>query len=624
MKTLKRTLAIVLTLIMAITMFAGVVSAEDAVAEEVVDTSYTWTPYNGVSAYTTTKTTETNTENVETATAPAKSTKYEDLGTVDNGDGTVTTSILTTTVTVSDNGDGTTAVTTKKETETTVAENPAYINDEFSYKIFSNRTNAPGFVDCTDFKAKQVYSDSKEAGYLSATNKTWNNESKAIPVMPEDDNGRYHYATDKGGSFYTFSQKTTTKADSVMYVSRANNDMWLEFTAPSDGVYSASGLLSEHYIAGGGKDDQVDYKFVKVDLNGNNIALTSYIDVADRTATAAEKKLAAVKVKLEKGEKLVITTHQLTAGGVRKIFLDGYAVTKLGYTEADDKSTVTTNYSYRNYNYEKIYGDSYAVNLPKHYENVWDMNAVRYNANGSATATAALTIDSVKDLDRYADGYLSNDTATWCANTGTGYGQYIQYDSAADTLIARLSNRYCKIDGTNVLFNYGFQFIFTVPEDGNAVITAPQYYDWDGKDSKISVRYGVKKAEATDVEYVAPTSTVTGEVIMWHTMSTEGNTFNLKNLEAGDKIYLEITASGTGNGGDRRCYLNSLNVALTTDNTPADVTGDFKADATDATFMRKHLLRKLTGKAADLDITGNGTVDIRDYVRLKKTILGVA
>ncbi len=194
MKTLKRTLAIVLTLIMAITMFAGVVSAEDAVAEEVVDTSYTWTPYNGVSAYTSTKTTiETSTENVETDSAPAKSTKYEDLGTVDNGDGTVTTSILITTVTVSDNGDGTTAVTTKKETETTVAENPAFINDEFSYRIYSNRVNAPGFVECTDFRAKAVYSDSKETGYKTAGTKTWNNESAAYPVVPEDDNGRYNY-----------------------------------------------------------------------------------------------------------------------------------------------------------------------------------------------------------------------------------------------------------------------------------------------------------------------------------------------------------------------------------------------------------------------------------------------
>jgi len=625
MKTLKRTLAIVLTLIMAFTMFAGVVFAEDAITEdateEVVDTSYTWTPYKGVSAYKSTKTTETTTENVDTASAPKAGTTYEDLGTVDNGDGTVTTTILGTTITLSDNGDGTTAVTTKKETEKTVAEKPDYINNEFSYKIFSNRVNAPGFVDCTDFKAKQVYSDSKEMGYKTATNKTWNNESVALPVMPEDDNGRYHHTTNNGGSFYTFAQKSdvySARVDSVMYVSRANNDMWLEFTAPSDGVYSASGLLSQHKV--GGVEDDIEYKFVRVDANGNRINLTNSIPIAARTATDAEKKLTGVKVELEKGEKLVITTHQLSAGGVRKVFLDGYTVTKLEYSEADDNTTVTTNYSYKNYNYEKIYGDSYAVNLPKNYENVWDMNAVRYAANGGKTASAAMTIDSIKDLDRYAAGALSNNTTTWCANTGTGYGQYIQYDSTADSLLARLTNRYCKIDNVDTLFNYGFQFIFTVPEDGDAKITAPQFYDWDGKNLAISIRYGVKKADADAVEYVAPTSTVDGSIIMWHTMTTEGNEFSLKDLKAGDQIYLEITSSGTGNGGDRRCYLDSLNVALTTKNSPVDVTGDFEIDATDAIFMRRHLLRSLTGKVAELDITGDSIVNLRDLVRLKKAL----
>lgn len=618
MKTLKRTLAIVLTLIMAITMFAGVVSAEDAVAEEVVDTSYTWTPYKGVSVYASTKTTETNTENVETATAPAKSSKYEDLGTVDNGDGTVTTSILFTTVTVSDNGDGTTAVTTKKETETTVAENPAYINDEFSYKIFSNRTNALGFVDCTDFKAKQVYSDSKEAGYLSATNKTWNNESKASPVMPEDDNGRYHYATDKGGSFYTFAQKTTTKADSVMYVSRANNDMWLEFTAPSEGVYSASGLLSEHYIAGGGKDDQVDYKFVKVDLNGNNIALTAYMDVADRTATAAEKKLAAVKVKLEKGEKLVITTHQLTAGGVRKVFLDGYAVTKLDYSEADDNSTVTTNYSYKNYNYEKIYGDSFATSLPKNYENVWEVNAARFCIDNTINANKNLVLKDTVELDTYSNGTLSTAKSAWC-DYSVPIAPNIIYDSVNDILKTGVAT-YRDSEGN--MYSYGLQLIFTVPEDGNAVLTAPEYF----LGNNMTVRYGVKKTDGEDVEYFAPIAASSGKKQMWYQFNaTKKVTFDISDLKAGDKIYVEITTdNNTANNSGRYASLNSLNVALTTENTPADVTGDFKADATDATFMRKHLLRKLTGKAADLDITGNGTVDIRDYVRLKKTILGVA
>ncbi len=609
MKTLKRTLAIVLTLIMALTAFAGVVSAE-----EVVDTSYTWTPYKGVSAYKSTKTTqETTTENVETTSAPAAGTTYEDMGTVDNGDGTVTTSILITTVTLSDNGDGTTAVTTKKEIEKTVADNPALINDEFSYKIFSNRVNAPGFVDCTDFKAKQVYSDNKEMGYRTATNKTWNNESGAYPVMPEDDNGRYHHTTNNGGSFYTFAQKSDVYAarlDSVMYVSRANNDMWLEFTAPSDGVYSASGLLSQHKV--GGSEDAIEYKFVRVDANGNRIDLTGSLPAALRTATDAEKKLAGVKVELEKGEKLVITTHQLSAGGVKKVFLDGYTVTKLGCTEADDQSSVTTNYSYKNYNYEKIYGDSYAVTLPKNYENVWDMNAVRYNANGASTATAALTIDATTDLDYYSAGTLANGTSTWCTNTKASYDQYIKFDSAADTLTARVTNRYA----SNVLYNYGFQFIFTVPEDGDAVLNAPSYISG----GNVAIRYGVKKADATDVEYVAPTSSTTGEIIMWHTMTTAGNTFSLKDLKAGDKIYLEITSSGTGNGGSRTCSLDSLNVALTTKNSPVDVTGDFKADATDAIFMRRHLLRSLTGKVAELDITGDSIVNLRDLVRLKKAL----
>lgn len=629
MKNLKRALASVLTLIMAITMFAGTVSAEDTVTEdttteeEVVDTSYTWTPYKNYSATKKSAVSNTFDETVAKDEAPAVGTTRSQQ-TVDNGDGTATYTLTTTVVnSVTENADGTTVTVNKTvTTQDTIHVLPYEANPEFDFRIYSSRSNAPGFLECIDFGGNKINNGGTTGGNVSANNILDNEEAAIYPVKPDDDNGRFADVTKHNrGSFYTIHTTdyrqgqyiTNAYRDRIMYITRAFNDMWLEFTAPSDGVYTISGYLGVHNIT---SVSGVTYNFVKIDSLGNRINITEGKEIPLITATAEERALADIKVKLEKGEKLALTTFQANDGAVGKIHLDGYMITKLDYSEAEDKSTVTTNYSYKNYNYEKVYGDNFSLELPKNYEKVWDMNAIRYLANGASTATAALTVDSTTDLSYYnsTTRTLANGSSAWCANTKASYEQYIKYDSVADTLTARVTNRYAN----SVLYNYGFQFVFTVPEDGNAVLTAPSYIGG----GTISIRYGVKKADATTVEYVAPTSS-SGEIIMWHTMSTQGNTFNLNNLEVGDQIYLEITSSGTGNGGSRTCYLDSLNIALTTDNSVADVTGDFKADATDAIFMRRHLLRSLTGKVEDLDITGDGLADLRDLVKLKKAIAGV-
>ena len=622
MKNLKRTLASVLALIMTVTMFAASVSAEEAVTEdeteEVVDTSYTWTLYKDYVAPTSVTTTaDPVITTVDSAEAPTAGTTYSQ-STINNNDGTATHTLTKTVIAVADNGDGTTEVTTTVTDTVTVYDLMQENNPAIDLKIYSSRVNAIGFLNCNTFEANTIV-NSNSTSYRSTTNPDLSkNDGYKINIDNiEYDNGRYGFVYNNGnGSFYIGTEDASAR-ERLMYLARPYNDMWVEFTAPTDGIYTAQGYISQHTHNNYPTD--VTYNYVKIDSNGNQINLTAELPIAvNSTATLAEKDMVDVKVELKKGEKLALTTF--TSAAVNKIFLDSYAITKLDYTEAVDKSTVTTNYYYKNYNYEKIYGDTFATSLSKNYENVWDMNAVRFfNTNSSNVVVPAsgITLNGTTDLDKYADGILVNGSTAWCENTtiNNGNNSYIEYNSTEDTLVARTSNRRCN----GVIYNYGFQFIFTVPEDGDAVITVPAYISG----GNMAVRRGVLKAGSTDVVYEAPL-TSTGIAQMWETLKADPKIYNMTDLKAGDKIYIEVVNDNTSYGSNRLCNLNTLSVALTTESSPVDVTGDFKADATDAIFMRRYLLKKLTAEAEALDVTGDGIADIRDLVKLKKAIAGVA
>lgn len=624
---IKHALSLTLAVVMAVTMFACCtfsVSAEDTTADAFVPyEGYTWSPMRGVTYTKGTATTENVVkENVPLAEAEALAAKTgnatKTIEMVDNGDGTVTGYKVTTTHTYVANEDGETATVTstiKKEPHTFV--NPLEENSNFKFGIYSDRDDATrGVWYATDYNAYQIYATGYAANVGSAGNVHSNIQHK-INIIPDDT----PFINNVTKSFYATETQTASMKNVLIYGIRQYNELYLEFTAPSAGVYTASGIISKiksnnATVAEG----VVDFYLAKVDENGVEHTVSEIANLPDHITNTTD--IPDVKVKLKAGEKLVLRTDN-NVDFVGKVFVENYLVTKWDYAEAEDKSTVTTNYSYKNHSVFNVYGENYAIS-DSNYETLWTAKAAKYQTELDELDATTPTKDFgiLKNNAVYANGEPFGAPAT-----GGSQNAGIWYDTATGSLTAKL---YWGVpSNTTAEYRNGLQFTFTVPEDGNVVLTGASKSSGDNTIARV----GVKKKDSDEVVYglyyvkggTAYNDKVTGARGVWSQLRYAGTTnyreHNLGKLEAGDVIYYEMCMFD--GSGQKAHDLSTLNVAITTSNSAADFNGDFKADATDATYLRKVLLRKV--EPVDLlmfNITEDEVVDIRDLVRIKKLLVG--
>lgn len=619
----KHALSLILAVVMVFTAFACCAfsaSAEDAGAETFVPyEGYTWSPLKGVT-YTkgiATTTTEV-TENVPLAEAEALAVitgnAAKTIETVDNGDGTVTAYKVTSAYTYAVNEDGTTATVTgtiTKEPHTFV--NALEKNSNFKFGIYSDRKDVTkGVWYATEYQGFQILSGGYNGNPGSASN-VHNNSQHKINIIPDDTPNIQNVTK----SFYAIETQTAAMKDVLIFGIRQYNELYLEFTAPSDGVYTASGAISKMKsnnttVAEG----IVNFYLAKVDENGVEHALSENANLPDQVTNTAN--VPNVKAKLKAGEKLVLRTDN-NVDFVGKVFVENYLVTKWDYAEAEDKSTVTTNYSYKNHNFYNVYGENYTLS-DKNFETLWNVKAAKYQLEldelDATTPTKEFTI--LKNNAVYANGAPFASPAT-----GGTQNSGIWFDAATGALTAKM---YWGTGTDKVERRNGLQFTFTMPEDGKVVLTGATSI----KDDTIA-RIGIKKKGSDEVVYSMYYSggtpyndKVTGERGVWSQLrfvtGTNYRTHNIGELEAGDVIYYEMCAFAAG---QKSSDLSTLNVAITTSNSPVDVNGDFKGNAADIAYLRKVLLRKVEPvDKAIFNITGDeeGLVDIRDLVRIKKAL----
>jgi len=624
---IKHALSITLAVIMAVTTFACCafsVSAEDTQTETFVPyEGYTWSPLKGVTATAGTTTTETKTtENVplEEAERLAAITgnKANSVVTLDNGDGTVTANKVTTTHTYVANDDGATAtVTTTIKKTPTVLVNPIEENSNFRFGIYSDRNNeSKGVHYVSEYKAYSIFdfNDNYNPNMGSAGN-THNNTVHTLNFVSDGTP-----ATDKVDlSYYLLKSQELSMKNTLMYRIHPYGGMWLEFVAPEDGVYSASGNISQTSSAV--VEEYVKFYLIKVDENGAEHALTDATNVPDHTTATAD--IPAEKVALKAGEKLVLrTVNNISDGYVAKAFVE-YLVTRWDYTEAEDSSTVTVNYGYQNQTFYNVYGANYALSDPKQ-KTLWNVKAAKYQLDVDELDTTTPTIDFnlVKNNAVFASGAPFASPAT-----GGSQNPGVWYDPATGNVTAKLywGEGTDKIERKN-----GLQFTFTMPEDGNVVLTGATAVG----DNTIA-RVGIKKKGSNEVVYglyyvkggTDYKDKVTGVRGNWSQLRYAGTTnyreHTLGQLEAGDVIYYEMCMFA-GKNSQKSHDLSTLSVAITSSNSEIDFNGDFKMNATDAAYLRKVIIKNVIPRDVMMfNITEDDKVDIRDLVRIKKLLAGI-
>jgi len=626
-RKIKCALSLILAVVMTIAMFtccAFSVSAEDATTTPLYE-GYTWSPMRGVTAVVgeTTTTTETIDDMPIDEANALKATEYS-VEKVENSDGTVTGIKVTTTNTVTANEDGTTATVVKNIKKVpTVIENPAVENgDVFKFGIYSDRENLKGYFYVSELNPFEIYPIGDYGGGfgIPGSGNVTLNSQHTIKLADGDNN--------VSKSFYMTMSQIEAMKDVVAFGVRQYNGMALSFVAPENGVYSASGLLSKvtnHATKYPYADDNVVFYVAKLDENGieHSLSETAIIPIQGENSAS----IPNAKVELKKGEMLVIRTVNNTSF-VGKVFVENFLVTKWDYVEAENKSTVTVNYDYQNHNELTINGEDFALSGSP-CASLWDAKKARFDAD---------TDDLVATTDfnqLYEDGNglkkLWNDDGTFRTEGRNDVKCSSGIIFTADGNIkADVDYRYLTQDGTNTYYKYGLQFEFTVPEDGDVVLTGGRNNNTSGV---LIERVGIKKAGSDTVEYGIYYNTDGGMEYkgargIWNysyvTSTAYYRTHKLGKLNAGDKIIYEISIDRKTAGTWDRVFLDTLNVAITTSNSIADFNGDFKADATDATYLRKVLLRKVEPvDRAMFNITGeDNVVDVRDLVRIKKLLAG--
>lgn len=628
-KMSKRAISLFLSAVIASSMFTCckfLLSAEEPAEDTVsVYERFTWSPMRGVTATKGDTVTDTTTkENVPIGDAKASTIKS--IENVWNEDGTVTCYQVTTATTVTANTDGKTATVTTTVTKVPyVFENPAFENGKyFKFGIYSDRdNNTRGYHYATVLTPRQIYSNTKYGkSFGSASDKTQNNQHK-ITLEKSVQN--------VSGSYYLIMNQEALMKDTVIFRVQQHNEMALTFVAPEDGVYSASGIISMVKTSGNADENNaVQFYLAKIDKNGIEHMMSETANVPLKTNTPAD--IPNVKIKLKAGEMLVLRTDN-NKDYVGKIFVENYLVTKWDYTEGEKKSTVTVNYGYQNHNFMNVYGESYAL-TDTNFDNklLWDVEAIRLS-NVKTTELDQIAVEETAVFNKLYDNDNTDGIKIVAQNTvfcrpGADkhyFGPGLRYEKATGDIYAAVAiDRITSTHDNSKYYRYGLRFTFTVPEDGDVVLTGCTDVAESTNLKTIKYRnrekYGIIKAGTEAIEYKT-------DWITEYDKNTGRRTLinDIGKLEKGDKIVLEIANASTGytNFQEQYTKVNSLNVALTTENTAADINGDFRCDASDYAYIRKYLLEAFTAKDKTIfDVNGDSEADIRDLVAMKKADSG--
>lgn len=623
-KMSKRAISLFLSAVIASSMFTCckfLLSAEDPADDTVsVYERFTWSPMRGVTATQGVTVKDTNTtENVPIA--DAKASTINSIENVLNEDGTVTCYQVTKATTVTANTDGETATVTTTVTKVPyVFENPAFENGKyFKFGIYSDRdNNTRGYHYATVLTPRQIYSKTKYGNSFSSANNVTLNNQHVITLAETVQNVI--------GSYYLIMNQEALMKDTVIFRVQQYNEMALTFVAPEDGVYSASGIISMVKTSGNADENNaVQFYLAKIDKNGIEHMMSETANVPLKTNAPAD--IPNVKIKLKAGEMLVLRTDN-NKNYVGKVFVENYLITKWDYAEGKNKSNVTVNYGYQNHNFMNVYGESYAL-TDTNFDNklLWDVEAIRLTP--TTEKVDEIAVEAKADFNKLYDNAKTGGIKIVAQTTGFCrpganlhyYGSSLRYEKTTGDIYASVARDFITTS-TGPWYKFGTRFTFTVPEDGYVVLTGGTdvadtlnaYMKYRNKE-----RYGIIKAGNDEIEYK------TGWTAEYTSSSNRNLTYDIGELKAGDKIVLEIGNNHHQTSSAQYEYttVNSLNVALTTENTAADINGDFKCDASDYAYIRKYLLEAFTAKDKTIfDVNGDNEADIRDLVAMKKADSG--
>lgn len=629
-KMSKRAISLFLSAVIASSMFTCctfLLSAEDPADDTVsVYEKFTWSPMRGVTATNGDTVTETTTEK-DVPIADAKASTIKSIENFWNEDGTVTSYKVTTATTVTANTGGETATVTTTVTKVPyVIENPAFENGKyFKFGIYSDRDdNTRGYHYATVLTPWQIMSNTYYGNSFTSAQDVTKNNQHTITLAENVQN--------VSGSYYLTMNQVAEMKDTVMFRVQQYNEMALTFVAPEDGVYSASGIISKIRTGGLSEaDNLVQFYLAKIDKNGIEHMMSETANVPSHSVASAD--IPNVKIKLKAGEMLVLRTDN-NKGYLGKIFLENYLVTKWDYAEGKNKSNVTVNYGYQNHNFMNVYGESYAL-TDTNFDNklLWDVEAIRLS-NVKTTALDQIAVEETADFNKLYDDENTNGIKIVAQKTGFCrpgadkhyFGPGLRYEKATGDIYAAVAiDRITSAQDKNQYYRYGLRFTFTVPEDGYVVLTGCTDVAESTNSSTIKYRnrekYGIIKKGTEAIEYK------TGWIAEYDEKTGSRTLINdIGKLEKGDKIVLEIANGSQGYytySQEQYTKVNSLNVALTTENTAADINGDFKCDASDYAYIRKYLLETFTAKDKTIfDVNGDTEADIRDLVAMKKADSG--
>ena len=502
------------------------------------------------------------------------------------------------------------------------ATNPTTMNSNFKWGILSNRVCCHGIMYCTNFNPYTILSSAVGSATNVSKNTqhsvTLNEDKSLISEHPDHDIITTHFKTN---TYYITESQNAAMRDTLMYTARQNNDMYLEFTAPYDGLYTINGYIGEKAISGTAGSIS-KYYFIKVDKNGvsHNLTESRYIPVyADR------ETLPNIKFKLRTGEKLVLRAGTQVAS-VGKIYLENYFVTCLESEQNDDKTLITANYKYQNYNAINIYGDGIDASNINLFENPWVVDAVRYNLDDNSVDTVT-KFNKVKLSGTDYQWYVDNTQFIGYENDFSK-GSKITYNTTDGNIMVAADMRDFKLsDGTTKTYKYGARFTFTVPEDGTVAMRGGTN---NNTSAVLTERVYVKRKNSETVEYIRDANTSVSKYTEGMFQSTYCSktqlyrNYNIGEVKAGDKIIYEISHNYSRETQFLRVYLNSLNVALTTESSPADINGDFKLTDTDTELLNNYLLG-FYGNETDLhyDVNLDGATNVYDLIKAKKIVLGL-
>ena len=587
-KMFKKTVSLLLALSMVFTVMSGMVlsaeeTTEESAAEETISIydNYAWSPLKGVTATAGAAFTETSTatvDNNEDGSVPTDTSKNT-VETIDNGDGTSTGYKIVTKVAYTDNGDGTSIATTTVTKSPTVFVNSWEKNSNFKLGVYSDRSGANGGVMYAEkFSAYQIYSDNYGNNFSTAKNTHLNRQHKITVI----NDGSSLYSQTKN-SYYVTETENAAMRNSLIFRAQQKNEMWLEFTAPADGIYTTSGSICKVRTSGITDTDAVKYFFIKIDENGKSHTVSSIQNIPDYSK---KSDIPNVNVQLKAGERLVLRTDN-DLYYIGKIFVEDYLVTKWDYTTSEEGADVTVNYNYQNQNFMNVYGENYTINSTNFDSALlWNVKAARFDPSTNDLIATADFNKLSSDGAGYNRLYVSDSSFRSEDSANASKGSALT-NRADGSIMAKADYRYLtEIENeasVNNYYKYGLQFTFTVPEDGKAVLVGGRNNNTSGV---IIERVGIKKAGSDDIVYGVYYDTSGGTKFQstrgiwnysYYTSNQMQRTHTIGKVEAGDRIVYEISLDRTTSGTWERLYLDTLAVKLTT----TEKAHSYKTNSTD-------------------------------------------